>query len=179
MHSVGIDLIWSALPIPIVLMYATWLRAPDWISENKRWSARIRAASVVLVPMAALLVAVPVYRVQQVPTRIRRRVNDLGRRRYCSRPALTSSNSRRDQSEFEIRQGCRRSLSQGRRGVSVSAKDAQPRSQVDSGPSGMARHEQKPLQWALEANGHTYCFFGDPLTEMELPPALMHGSSAE
>ena len=40
---------------------------PDWISENKRWSARGKAASAVLVPALALMVAVPVYRVHQVP----------------------------------------------------------------------------------------------------------------
>jgi hypothetical protein len=58
---------WTVLPIPLVLMFATWLRAPDWISENKRTGARLKAAAVVLLPAVAILIAVPIYRVQEVP----------------------------------------------------------------------------------------------------------------
>jgi ABC-type transport system involved in multi-copper enzyme maturation permease subunit len=55
----------SVLPIPLVLLGATWLRAPDWIAENMRWSARLRAAAVVLVPAAAIFVSAINHRVNQ------------------------------------------------------------------------------------------------------------------
>ncbi len=67
MHEMQISYWWSVLPIPVVLLFATWLRAPDWVVENRRWSARVRAAVVLLVPAATLCIAMPIYRVHQVP----------------------------------------------------------------------------------------------------------------
>lgn len=58
---------WSIAPIPVVLLAATWLRAPDWVIENRRWSARLRAAAVVLVPIVALVAGVAWFRATQVP----------------------------------------------------------------------------------------------------------------
>ena len=49
----------TVLPIPFVLLLATWLRAPDWVAENTTWPARCRAAAVVLVP-AALIVSMAI-----------------------------------------------------------------------------------------------------------------------
>jgi len=67
MRTMEVSFWWSVMPIPFVLLFATWLRAPDWISEDKRTSVRVRAAAIVLLPAAALAIAVPVYRVHQVP----------------------------------------------------------------------------------------------------------------
>ena len=67
MHTMQMSFWWTVLPIPQVLLWATWLRAPDWISENERWSARGKAAAAVLVPALALMIAVPMYRVHEVP----------------------------------------------------------------------------------------------------------------
>jgi hypothetical protein len=58
---------WSVASIPLLLLGATWLRAPDWIAENTTWWARLRAGSVVLIPAMALCAAVPIYRVQHIP----------------------------------------------------------------------------------------------------------------
>jgi hypothetical protein len=57
---------WSVMPIPLVLIWATWLRAPDWVRENTRFTARARAAGAVLVPALVLAVAVPFYRVHEL-----------------------------------------------------------------------------------------------------------------
>jgi hypothetical protein len=67
MDTMHVNWLWSFAPVPLALLFATWWRAPDWIAENKRWSARGRAAAVVLLPAAALLIAVPIYRVRQIP----------------------------------------------------------------------------------------------------------------
>src|SRR5262245_52254696 len=37
MYTMQVGFLWTVLPIPFLLLWATWLRAPDWISENKRW----------------------------------------------------------------------------------------------------------------------------------------------
>jgi hypothetical protein len=67
MHAMQVSFLWSVWPIPLVLLWGTWLRAPDWIGENKRWSARGRLVATLLVPAVPLLIAVPLYRVHQVP----------------------------------------------------------------------------------------------------------------
>jgi len=55
------------LPIPLIFLAATWLRAPDWILENTTWKARLRAAGAVFIPAAVMLVAAPIARISQVP----------------------------------------------------------------------------------------------------------------
>jgi hypothetical protein len=67
MHAMQVSFLWSVWPIPLALIWGTWLRAPDWIGENKRWSARGRLAAALLIPAIPLLIAVPVFRVHQVP----------------------------------------------------------------------------------------------------------------
>ncbi len=67
MNMMGISLWWSVVPIPVALVVATWLRAPDWVAENKRWSARGRLAAVLAIPATAILIAVPLYRANQIP----------------------------------------------------------------------------------------------------------------
>jgi hypothetical protein len=54
-------------PIPLLLFFATWLRAPDWILENTTWTARVKSAGVVLAPAVLLLAAAPFSRIAQVP----------------------------------------------------------------------------------------------------------------
>ncbi len=62
-----VPLAWSVVPVPFVLLLATWLYAPDWIEE--RWNRRValRLATVVGVPMLLLAIAVPVRRAYQIP----------------------------------------------------------------------------------------------------------------
>jgi len=59
---------WLAVaPIPLVLLVATWLRAPDWIYENKTRWARGKIIAATVLPAIAMVNAVAVFRVQQVP----------------------------------------------------------------------------------------------------------------
>ncbi len=37
MWTLGISWLWSVAPIPLVLLLATWLRAPDWLAERSGW----------------------------------------------------------------------------------------------------------------------------------------------
>ena len=41
MYAMQVSFLWSVAPIPLVLLWATWLRAPDWVSENTRWRCAI------------------------------------------------------------------------------------------------------------------------------------------
>ncbi len=59
--------LWSVAPIPLILLFATWLRTPHWLLERNDWRAWLRAGASVLVPVGALLVAVCAYRVYQIP----------------------------------------------------------------------------------------------------------------
>ncbi|MEX0675663.1 MAG: hypothetical protein WD063_01220 [Pirellulales bacterium] len=67
MFMLRVSWLWSVVPIPFVLFWATWLRAPDWIRENTSWAARLRACAAVLVPALVLVIAVPAYRVFSIP----------------------------------------------------------------------------------------------------------------
>jgi len=67
MEAMHLSWLWTVLPIPLVLLWATWLRAPDWVRENTQWSARFRATGVVVIPALTLMVAVPYYRVHEIP----------------------------------------------------------------------------------------------------------------
>ncbi len=59
---------WSVASIPLLLLWATWLRVAA-LDQRKHhfWRARLRAGAVVLVPALALCIAVPIYRVQSIP----------------------------------------------------------------------------------------------------------------
>jgi len=59
--------IWSVLPIPAALLAATWLRAPGWLLERNTLRAWLRPALALILPAAAVLAAVPLYRVYDIP----------------------------------------------------------------------------------------------------------------
>ena len=67
MIALGVGWTWSVLPIPLVLLLASWLRTRDWMLERSDLPARLRAVLVLALPTATLLVAVAVYRVYEVP----------------------------------------------------------------------------------------------------------------
>ncbi len=62
-----VSLVWSVVPIPLFLLLATWLRAPDWLLQRNRARAWLRPALALAVPAVSLLVAVPLFRVYQIP----------------------------------------------------------------------------------------------------------------
>jgi hypothetical protein len=67
MRLLEINLLWSVAPIPLALLFATWLRAPDWILERNTWRGWLRVGAALALPLVALLTAVPLYRVYQIP----------------------------------------------------------------------------------------------------------------
>ena len=67
MRLLEINLLWSVAPIPLALLFATWLRAPDWIFERNTWRGWLRVGAALALPLAALLIAVPSYRIYQIP----------------------------------------------------------------------------------------------------------------
>ncbi len=63
----GVNWLWSVLPIPAVLLLATRLRTRDWLLERNSLRAWLPPALVLLLPTAAILTAIPLYRVYSVP----------------------------------------------------------------------------------------------------------------
>lgn len=63
----GLNWIWALVPIPPVLLLATWLRAPGWLLQRKSLRSWLATAGVLLLLSAALLTAVPVVRVCEYP----------------------------------------------------------------------------------------------------------------
>ena len=67
MLMLGVPGIWSIAPIPLILLVATWLRTPNWLREQngiKGWRA---TASWLTITFGLLLIAVPTYRVYEIP----------------------------------------------------------------------------------------------------------------
>jgi ABC-type transport system involved in multi-copper enzyme maturation permease subunit len=59
---------WSVLPIPLAFLLATWLRTPHWLVERKTLRAWLPAALALFVPAAALVTAVALHRIYEVPS---------------------------------------------------------------------------------------------------------------
>jgi hypothetical protein len=67
MRAMQLNWAWTVAPLPIIFLFATWLRAPNWIRENRSWRARTIAALAVLAPTVPLVSSVFSYRVHQIP----------------------------------------------------------------------------------------------------------------
>lgn len=67
MRSLYLSLFCTAAPIPLALLLATRLRTADWILHRNTLRAWLRPAGVVLVPAVAILAAVPLMRVHNIP----------------------------------------------------------------------------------------------------------------
>ena len=62
-----VDWLWSVLPIPLALLLASRLRTRDWLLERNTCRAWLLPALALAVPSVAILAAVPLYRIYQVP----------------------------------------------------------------------------------------------------------------
>lgn len=67
MRSLYLNLFWTAAPIPVALLLATRLRTADWILHRNTVRAWLRPAGVIVVPAVAILFAVPLMRVHNIP----------------------------------------------------------------------------------------------------------------
>ncbi len=63
----GVNWLWSALPIPVALLAATRLRTRDWLLERNTWRTWLWPILVLGVPAVAILTAVPLYRIHEMP----------------------------------------------------------------------------------------------------------------
>ncbi|HEX5447045.1 MAG TPA: hypothetical protein VFW87_24735, partial [Pirellulales bacterium] len=68
MEFLELSWLFTVAPLAIALFASTWLRAPDWLVERAEWRPRLRAAAVLALPLAAVLIGTAVYRVYEVPT---------------------------------------------------------------------------------------------------------------
>ncbi len=63
----GINWLWSVAPIPVALLLAIWLRAPDWVLERNKLRAWLWPVLVLVAPMITLCTIVPFHRAYQFP----------------------------------------------------------------------------------------------------------------
>ncbi|HVA45667.1 MAG TPA: hypothetical protein VNH11_04705 [Pirellulales bacterium] len=67
MQVLAIGWWWSVAPLAAGLFAATWLRSTRWILERRGLRALLPPVAALVVPALALLVAVPAYRVWEIP----------------------------------------------------------------------------------------------------------------
>ena len=59
--------LWSLAPLLLAFLIVTWLHAPNWLLERRTWRTRLRPALVIGVPVMAILVAIPLVRLYEIP----------------------------------------------------------------------------------------------------------------
>ena len=57
----------SLLPLPLILLWATWLYAPKWIQQRTSWRVQIATAASIIMPILTVLAATAGYRVYEIP----------------------------------------------------------------------------------------------------------------
>jgi ABC-type transport system involved in multi-copper enzyme maturation permease subunit len=62
-----VPLAWSMAPVPLILLGATWLRAPDWLLERTSLRARVQAFASIVIPLGIITSAVIAYRINEIP----------------------------------------------------------------------------------------------------------------
>ncbi|MBN2473711.1 MAG: hypothetical protein JXB62_03835 [Pirellulales bacterium] len=67
MHAMQISWLWSVIPVPLAMLAATWLRTPRWLLERNGLRGWLWPLLALLLPTAAILTAVPLYRVFEIP----------------------------------------------------------------------------------------------------------------
>jgi hypothetical protein len=67
MQVLSIGWWWSVAPLAVALFAATWLRSDGWVLDRRDIRSWLPSVLVLAVPVLALLTAVPVYRVFQIP----------------------------------------------------------------------------------------------------------------
>jgi hypothetical protein len=63
----GVPWIWSIAPIPVILLAATWLRAPHWMLERNGLKGWLGTVGWLVGTVGLLLAAVVTYRVVEIP----------------------------------------------------------------------------------------------------------------
>lgn len=67
MMELGVPWIWSVLPIPLVLLLATFVHSSDWMLERHTGRAWLKLAMIVGLPLVAIVVYVPLHRAHEIP----------------------------------------------------------------------------------------------------------------
>ncbi|MBC8357216.1 MAG: hypothetical protein H8E66_35045 [Planctomycetes bacterium] len=66
-QRLGIIWIFSALPLMLVMFWASWLYAPKWIQQRYTWRVRITTAATIIVPLIGIVAGTAAYRVYEIP----------------------------------------------------------------------------------------------------------------
>jgi len=156
MDALGVGWWWSVAPIPLVLLWATWWRAPDWVRENSSWPARGRAAAAVGLPAILLLVAVPWYRVHEIPL-VKPGLDSEAYLATFTRPA-------KDTADLYLRAGEQYMPSSEYLGI---ARGPQYRGSAALTPAETEwlNNNKESLNLVLEASRRPECAFGDPTSD--------------
>jgi len=62
-----VPLWFAVLPIPLIALWASWWRAPDWLLERTRWRVRLKLGLSLALPLAAVFAATACFRAYEVP----------------------------------------------------------------------------------------------------------------
>jgi hypothetical protein len=138
MWQYHVPLWFSVAPIPLCLLWAGWLRAPDWLAERTGWRVRAKLAAAIGIPLCVIAVAVVSYRVYEIPAQ---QFELAAERTPVASPA-----------------GVETALRYARALQYFLQADA-----VSHAESNQAELRQRGVQLFLEASGRAECLFPIPL----------------
>ena len=67
MWQLGVSLWLSVVPLPVFLLWATWLHSPDWMLERSGLRSRVRGLASLLLPLGLIFAAAAAYREFEYP----------------------------------------------------------------------------------------------------------------
>ncbi|HVU88826.1 MAG TPA: hypothetical protein VHD36_16000, partial [Pirellulales bacterium] len=67
MSALGVNWLISIAPLPLIMLWVTWLRAPHWIAERSGWWPWTRLGLSLAVPILAVGIATASFRILQIP----------------------------------------------------------------------------------------------------------------
>ena len=167
MHTIKVSFWWSVLPIPLVLLWATWLRRPIGLAKTGG-GVRGKAAAAVLVPALALMIAVPRYRMHQIPDFSPG--FDVAQYEQQIQANLAAGTETADMYRKAGDEITQRPPSEGtmeeKAEDSLLRESARPPVEVDQN---WLKENESVVSLLLEASQRPSCTFGNPLTENDFP----------
>jgi hypothetical protein len=67
LRTMGIPDWLGVYPLAAVLLWASWLRAPQWLAERDSWSRWLQWGAIVAAPLAVYLIALGAHRAYEIP----------------------------------------------------------------------------------------------------------------
>ncbi|MFH1924780.1 MAG: hypothetical protein ABIP48_33440, partial [Planctomycetota bacterium] len=157
MLFLGVPWLWSVVPIPLVLLLATWLRTPHWLLERNTLKAWLPTALALALPAVVIVASVCAYRVYSVP------VVDLGfDPEQFGKPATAEARATADMYRRAVDLYVPMQVPEYEEGEAREPLWAEPGKPLPEAEIAWFKENEESLRLTLEATEKSACDFFDP-----------------